>query len=146
MKKIIKHPNGRVQVQSVKEIGAVTKVQQHHKDAHDINQIMKKYQKVGVSYNALPPSQKGVYGDFTAVKTYQQAMQSLVDAQNSFMTLPSSVRKRFGNDPNELFEFLNDKKNREEAIKLGLLEAPPSTEPTAVTPASSPTPPTPSTT
>jgi len=36
------------------------------------------------------------------------------------MALPSDVRKRFSNDPAELIDFLADKKNDEEAIKLGL--------------------------
>lgn len=130
MKIITKRPNGTVRVIKSAE-GEQNATQQHHKDAHDINLIMKKYQKVGVGYNALPPSSKGVYGDFSNVKTYQQAAQSMIDAQNSFMTLPSQIRKRFHNDPQELFEFLNDKSKRAEAIELGLIPSPPpSPEPT----------------
>jgi len=122
MKKIIRHANGRTQVHTIND--EKTKTQQHHKDAHDINNIMKKYQKIGVDYNRLPPNSKGQYGDFSKHKSYQESVQALIDANNSFMSLPSTVRKRFSNDPQELFDFLNDTNNRDEAIKLGLLDKP----------------------
>lgn len=108
----------------------VSQTQQHHKDAHDINNIMKKYQKIGVNYNRLPATSRGQYGDFSNTKTYQQTVQSVIDANQNFAMLPSSIRKRFHNDPQELFDFLNDKQNKDEAIKLGLIDAPPPLPPT----------------
>lgn len=100
-----------------------SKTQQQFKDAHDINNIMKKYQKAGISYNHLP-APTGTYGDFTNLKSYQESVQAAIDADSAFMTLPSSVRKRFNNNPQELFDFLNDKQNYDEAVKLGLIEKP----------------------
>lgn len=126
-----KRPDGSVRITT--ENSKPTKTQQHHQAAHDINNIMKKYQKIGVGYNALPPSSKGVYGDFTKFKNYQESVQAAIDADNSFNTLPSSVRKRFDNNPQQLFDFLNDKSNREEAISLGLIDKPTET-PTIPTP------------
>lgn len=130
-KKIIRDPStGRTRVISMNPESDLSLTQQHHKDAHDINAIMRKYQKIGVDYNRLPPNTSGMYGDFSKVKTYEQACQSAIDIQNSFATLPSSLRKRFENDPQQLINFLNDKNNRAEAIALGLVQAPPpSTEP-----------------
>ena len=39
------------------------------------------------------------------------------------MALPSDVRSRFGNNPAELLDFLNDNSNYDEAIRLGLIHA-----------------------
>lgn len=104
-----------------------SKTQQHFKDEHDINNIMKKYLKQGISYNQLP-NPSGVYGDFSNVKDYQNSLQTIIDADQAFLTIPSNIRKRFDNDPQKLFEFLNDKKNLDEAISLGLIEKPVITE------------------
>jgi len=104
-----------------------SKTQQHFKDEHDINNIMKKYLKQGISYNQLP-NPSGVYGDFSNVKDYQNSLQTIIDADQAFLTIPSNIRKRFDNDPQKLFEFLNDKKNLDEAISLGLIEKPVKTE------------------
>lgn len=100
-----------------------SKTQQHFKDEHDINNIMKKYLKQGISYNQLP-NPSGIYGDFSNVKDYQNSLQTIIDADQAFLTIPSNIRKKFDNDPQKLFEFLNDKKNYEEAVKLGLIEKP----------------------
>lgn len=135
-KKIIDQKTGRVRIITVQD--EPNKTEQHHKDAHDINNIMKKYQKVGINYNALPPTSRGAYGDFTGAKNFYESTLAVMQAQESFNSLPSTVRKRFNNNPQELFDFLNDKKNRDEAISLGLIDAPPpSTEPK--TPTESPT-------
>lgn len=125
---------GRVRMRTINH--EPTRTQQQFQEQHDINNIMKKYQKVGVDYNALP-NPSGTYGDFTKVRTYQEAVQGALDSEAAFMQLPSSVRKRFANDPQELFDFLNDKNNREEAIRLGLIEKP-STPPTPSTTPSEP--------
>lgn len=64
---------------------------------------------------------------------YQSAMNMVIDADKSFMTLPADVRRRFGNDPQMLLEFLADEGNRDEAEKLGLLkEKPKPAEPVLV--------------
>lgn len=101
-----------------------SKTQQHEMDSVDVNKIMSRYQKVGITYNKLPPSQRGIYGDFTQIQTFQEAHQAIVDARAGFMTLPSTVRARFENDPQQLFNFLNDPNNQQEAIDLGLIDKP----------------------
>lgn len=101
-----------------------SRTQQHMMESQDINLIMKKYQKVGIDYNRLPPSQRGIYGDFTEAKTYHEAHLAIIEARKGFMTLPSSVRARFENDPQQLFNFLNDPNNQQEAIDIGLIDKP----------------------
>ncbi len=85
----------------------------------DINNIMAKYQKTGVI--DFVNEHQSHYGDVTGIG-FQNSMQTVTRARELFGELPSSVRKRFGNDPMEFFEFVNDPENREEAIKLRLVK------------------------
>lgn len=66
------------------------------------------------------------YGDFTEVPTdLRECLVKVRKADEAFMSLDAHVRKRFDNDPAKLLDFLNDSKNRDEAISLGLVTAPP---------------------
>ena len=64
------------------------------------------------------------YGDFTDVVDYETALQRVITAQDSFDALPAKLRDRFENSPANLIEFLNDESNRDEAVKLGLINPP----------------------
>jgi len=88
------------------------------KEAVDINKIMMKF----TTYGTIPfqRSGNGLYGDFTGVEEYQSSLNKLIKARNEFESLPSSVRKRFGNDPVELLKFVSDPKNIDEMIKMGI--------------------------
>lgn len=108
-----------------------TMTQQQFKDECDINHIIKKH---GGDLRMVPPhvfvrSGKGVYGDFSDAKDFQNSMDALLAAEDAFMTLDARVRARFENDPQKLFAFLNDRKNMDEAIQLGLIEKPAATPP-----------------
>jgi len=97
-----------------------TRTQQQFISECDINNILKKYEQTSL----LTPVNRsqGKYGDFTNVTDYQTALDKLMSAQDTFNSLPSSIRKRFQNDPALLIEFVNDDKNKNEAIELGLIE------------------------
>lgn len=88
----------------------------------DINNILARYQKHGTLTHINKASAN--YGDFTSVDDYQTSMNKIIEAEKTFNSLPSSIRKRFGNDPAQLIGFVTDDKNREEAIKLGLINIP----------------------
>lgn len=85
----------------------------------DINYLVRRYTQTGSwgnGDNRLPlDGLNGFAGDF------QQMMDQLVEAQEAFDGLPSSVRDRFANDPGRLLDFLRDESNRDEAVKLGLV-------------------------
>jgi len=115
--KIIELADGRKKVVTVNDEPSMT--QQQFKEMSDINRIMKKYHK-GEMVNYLN-RRPGVYGDFSKMPNYSDALQTVIDAQESFMTLPSGVRKRFDNDPAKVIEFISDSKNYDEAITLGLV-------------------------
>lgn len=98
-----------------------SRTEQSHRQETNINDIVHRYQKTGV----LPPSSRlPVYGDFTGIIDYQSALNAVQAAQEAFLTLPPGMRKEFNNDPGQLLAFLSDESNRDDAIKLGLLETP----------------------
>lgn len=87
----------------------------------DVNNIIYNYTRTGVLMhmtNRIP-----IYGDFSEVpQDYAECLATVAAAQDNFASLPSNIRDRFGNDPKNLLAFLNDSGNREEAVKLGLVD------------------------
>lgn len=104
------------------DTGSESFVQQHMKDECDINFIMAKYQKTGLIEHVN--NVQGRYGDFVSSDNYLDAMNAVLDAKAAFATLPSSLRSRFANDPAKFLEYVHDESNRDEMIKLGLIEVP----------------------
>lgn len=125
MKIITKDKNGLViKVQTDNQ--EPSKTQQQFKDSSNINNIMKKYHATGMITHLN--QKQGSYADLSKVKDYQSSLQTVIDAQQAFMTLSSDVRKKFSNDPQELIGFLADPKNRDEAESLNLITKKPKTE------------------
>lgn len=92
---------------------------QSFKEACDINNIVEKG-RLGqfVQGNTATPQ----YGDFSQCVDYQEALNKVMTAQNMFNNLPAKVRARFANNPVEIVKFIQDKKNKDEAVELGLVE------------------------
>lgn len=99
------------------DLGGETQVEQCHKNEANINNIVGKYNKTGL----LPQAGGAFYGDVTNVESYSDCVDCLRRSEEYFESLPAIVRKRFRNSPEELCDFLLDAKNRDEAVKLGLL-------------------------
>lgn len=119
-----------------------SKVKRSQKDECDINKIMKKAIKTGI-INPIT-NQNMQYGDFSNIPSYREALDKVIHAENMFMQLDASIRKRFSNDPEQFLQFMADSKNKEEAIKLGLIEKPkdPETYPAKPAEPAAPVPPT----
>lgn len=112
-----------------------SQAQQHFAAEADINNIMRRYQSTGVLVDPLHPGTvKPIFGDFSVSFDFKTAQNTIIDANRRFEMLPSEIRARFGNDPGALLDFLNDKENRQEAIKLGLLDLPEEPETPPVVP------------
>lgn len=98
--------------------------QQSSKDECDINLIVERAKRGAVVEhvrNAAP-----MYGDFTSIPTdLRDCLNVVRQANELFMSMDAFVRRRFDNDPAKLLDFLNDPANRDEAVKLGLVKAPP---------------------
>lgn len=91
--------------------------QQHMKDDCDINILMERYIVTGeIRQLATPPLQ----GDFTNTQTYQEALNLMIQARQSFEALPAKVRSRFDNDPALFVDFCSQEENRDEMRQMGL--------------------------
>lgn len=97
-----------------------SRTQQAYKDEVDVNRIMRKYRSTQDA-SIFKRAGEGQYGDFSGVVDFQTAHQKIIDTRAAFMQLDSRVRARFENDPGALLNFLNDERNRDEAISLGLI-------------------------
>jgi len=92
--------------------------QQHFADECDINNILERFNVTGLlPQNPLSPR----YGDFSGIDDYHSALNAVMAAEDEFDTLPAQIRARFDNEPAKLIDFLSDENNRDEAVKLGLV-------------------------
>lgn len=91
------------------------RTKQSFKNSTDINKILAKAQKSG----ALSHLEQygGQYGDFSDFD-FHEAHNQLAKAKEIFGALPSQIRKDFGNDPANFFEFANDPKNADDLAEL----------------------------
>lgn len=104
----------------VLECKDATRTQQSQKEDADINVIVRRF---GVTGQLPLRLDRLNLGAFTGIFDYQTAMNALVAADRAFASVPSDVRKRFGNDPQEFMKFCSDPENLPEMRKLKL--APP---------------------
>lgn len=95
------------------------RTKQSFKKECDINHMMRTYQKTG----AMPPINKNLpkFGDFSQTRNFHAAVTQVREAETAFGALPSHIRRRFGNDPGELLDFLENVENYQEAADLGLV-------------------------
>lgn len=93
--------------------------QEFRKNA-DVNEIVKRGQALGYLDNVNPNVQP-VFADVSTIGTFRDLVVRMNNAKAAFMSLPAHVRSRFGNDPANLVEFLQDDSNADEAEKLGLV-------------------------
>lgn len=96
-------------------------VKQEFRDEVNINTIAERA-KMGLPVRG--PSQRPLYGDLPNPKTYSQAVQKIQNLTELMAAQPAKVRERFGNDPQQLLNFVMDKRNTREAVALGLIDAP----------------------
>jgi len=98
-----------------------SQTQQHFKNECNIHEIIER------SKRGIMPDQGSrapIFGDFSVVTDYQSAYEALAVSEEAFLTLKPEVRARFKNDPAQLLTWLTESNNKEEAIKLGLVDAP----------------------
>lgn len=113
-----KREDGTIRV-SIGDFGK-GKTQQHHKSICDINNIMKKYDKSGLINHVA--AVQGIYGDFSEIGTYHEAVNKLNRTQDNFLKLPAHIRAEFENDPGVMLEELGKPENYDRFLELGLVE------------------------
>ena len=85
----------------------------------DINNIIKQYSQTGVVKHVSERANQGMYLDLPDELDFQNSLNTVLEAQAAFGSLPSSLRARFENDPGQFLAFLTDPANQDEVIKLG---------------------------
>jgi len=99
-------------------VGSETRTKGSHKDATDINLIVKRHAQTGL-WDHLAPKHPH-YGDFSQAQDLHTQIAAHDAALEDFMTLPASVRSVCNNDPVELLELLATEEGFTELIEAGL--------------------------
>lgn len=107
-------PTKRVQL----ECNDKSRTKQAFANECNVNLIMKKYTKTGLVAHLA--KHKGSYGDLINSLDYHESMNSLLEADQAFSSLPSGIRNEFQNDPASFLEFAQNPDNHDELIKMGL--------------------------
>lgn len=111
----------KLEVDTRIEITGESLTKQEFKEESDINVMVKRFM-LGYETDIVPMQPQ--YIDNTAVPTFEKALNYIIQAQDYFEDLPLDIRKRFNYDPKAMLEFVNDPKNQQEAVTLGLIEPP----------------------
>lgn len=82
----------------------------------DLNVIYRKYTQTG-----FKPEKPVYYSEVDHLHSLQDALQIQANAQTAFEQLPAHIRDRFNNDPVQAAKFLQDAKNHDEGVRLGLI-------------------------
>lgn len=107
----------RVQVDFSK---SPSRTKSEFKEEADVNNIVAQCIKKAI---ALPSGERQpMFEDFSSIGTYQDAVNSVAQANEEFSHLPAEIRAKFDHNVQSLLDFMGDPENKEEAIALGLLE------------------------
>jgi len=108
-----------------------SKAVQADKEGCDINHIINRFQRTQRLPEPIPGQRprKPMFGDFSQLpETYHEMQNHVINIQTQFLQLPAKIRKRFHNNPSNMIQFLDDPKNKQEALDLGFLDPPPREE------------------
>lgn len=109
--------------------------EQSHKAEVDINNIIRRHGIDIIAQTAALNAPNMRFDDATG-NDFQEAMLIVARAQESFDNLPSGIRKRFSNNAAAFLDFVQDEKNKDELVKMGLanppIPPPPAPEPILV--------------
>lgn len=92
---------------------------QEHKDECDINRILKQYQRTGIITHVQ--AARGSYTDLPDALDFQDALNTMMAAEEAFAGLPSRVRDHFGNDPARFLGAFNDPGQYDYLREVGLV-------------------------
>lgn len=93
------------------------RTKQEFKSDTDVNVVLERWLKAGAQVPQMP---SGIEIDVSGIGDYQDCMNRVAAAQESFMALPSKARRRFDNDPKVFVDFCSNPSNIVEMVELGL--------------------------
>lgn len=93
---------------------------QSEKDGTMIDAYLRKYRATGFLGD---PQRKAaaLFGDFAGMEDFQTIQNKMALIKEHFMSLPSNVRRYFGDEPANYVSFVTDPRNLEKSIEMGLL-------------------------
>lgn len=100
--------------------GDVQVTKQSHKAECDINNILSQYKKTGI-INHISSNQPK-YIDLPDALDYQTSLNTIMQAQDSFASLPAVVRDRFNNDPANFLAAFTDPAQHDYLREHGFLK------------------------
>jgi phage internal scaffolding protein len=93
-----------------------SKTEDHHRPSCCPMNIIRKH-------GGIPPSTRQMqYGDFSEITGYDEALSKIYEVDDKFSQLPDTIKSRFNYNPSNMFEFLMDEQNYDEALDLGLIQ------------------------
>lgn len=92
--------------------------QQSFREDADLNVLARRFGLSDIPVGTYDPD---AFRDTTNDPELAELLDIQRNAKNQFLALPAKLRKRFHNSPNELWAFVTDPENAEEALRLGLL-------------------------
>lgn len=95
------------------------RTKQSFRDEVNVNTIVAKARKTGLLTYVNP--RKPFYGDVSGLRSYQESLAIVRQADEMFMRMSGEIRARFSNDPYKMIAFLQDKRNLDEAVRLGMV-------------------------
>lgn len=120
---VTKRPNGTIRIQQDFEF-CPTQTEQHTSHLSDVNYLMEKYRpdELAAYIAARNSHRQEILGhDFSREPDLQGAMNATVQFKKFFNNLPEEIRNNFRNHV-EFLKFIDNDKNAETLVKLGLLK------------------------
>jgi len=107
----------------------VIRVEQSHRDEVNINNIVKRH---GMDLIAKTAALQQFTYDNNPNNDFQETMNMILKAKDSFSSVPSEIRKQFDNSPAKFMDFIHNEQNQQQLIDWGLAKAPETPQPIEV--------------
>lgn len=101
--------------------GEQTLTEQSHKSECDMHNILRQYRQTGLVAHVR--QYEGKYMDMPNALDFQQSMNVIAEANQMFASVPADIRKKFGNDPAQYLEFVQNPENLDALREMGLANA-----------------------
>ncbi len=92
--------------------------QEQFAEESEINNIIRSHDRNGVIEHINRGN--AIYGDFSGITDFSEALDQIREAQNEFMNIPSEIREKFQNDAGQFFKFASNPENIQELREMGL--------------------------
>jgi hypothetical protein len=124
------HRKSVIDCQKSIEDGEEVRVEQHHKDEVNINNIVRKH---GIELISKVAALQSFEFDDVTGNDFQESMNAMLKAKDTFEQVPSKIRKQFDNNPAKFLDFVYNPDNQDKLVEMGLAEKTPVMEPLQVT-------------